>query len=99
MGSNIPSERTLRRALSPLYDTKLQELQAKVKGRKIWVSFDETTDTQKRCIANFVFGILGDESERGNCYLANIAVLEKGDASGIAKFFNDSMQLIYPAGK
>lgn len=98
MKAYIPSASTLRRCVPPLYDTLLKRLQTKAKNRKIWVSLDETTDKQKRSIANFVFGILDDEKERNNCYLVNLAVMAKGDAPSIAAFFTDSLRLLYPTG-
>ena len=35
-----------------------------IKGQKLWVSIDESTDVEQRCVACFVFGILGVEGER-----------------------------------
>lgn len=99
MKPNIPSCSTLRRCVPLVNDALLTQLQAKVLNRKIWVSLDETTDKQKRSIANFVFGILDDENERNKCYLANLAVMEKGDAPAVAAFFTDSLRLLYPNGK
>lgn len=98
MNQSIPSVTTLRRCVAPLYDDLILKLQAKAKNKKIWVSLDETTDTEKRSIANFVFGILDDEKERNNCYLVNIAELQNCDATAIATFFTDSLHLLYPNG-
>ena len=41
---------------------------------KIRESVDETTDVEQRCIVNFVFGVLGEETEKGKCYLLNVGV-------------------------
>lgn len=68
MSPKIPSVNSLRRCVPGLYDTMMEKLQQKAKNKKIWVSMDETTDTSKRSIANFVFGILDDENERQKSY-------------------------------
>lgn len=98
MSPKIPSVNSLRRCVPGLYDTMMEKLQQKAKNKKIWVSMDETTDTSKRSIANFVFGILDDENERQKSYLVNLAVLEGCNASAIAAFFTDSLHLLYPNG-
>ncbi|KAG7156242.1 hypothetical protein Hamer_G005951 [Homarus americanus] len=54
-------------------------LREKVGDNSIWVSLDETTDVDARCVANFVFGILGPEEERDKSYLLNLKVLDKYD--------------------
>lgn len=98
MTPKIPCANTLRRCVPNLFNTMLEKLQQKAKNKKIWVSLDETTDTSKRSIANFVFGILDDENEHQNCYLLNVAVLQACNASSIAAFFMDSLRLLYPNG-
>lgn len=63
------------------------------------MTLGETTDVEQRMIANFVFGILGDENERGKSYLLNLAQLEKSNANTIAAFSTDSLLLLWPKGK
>ncbi|KAK3895858.1 hypothetical protein Pcinc_000472 [Petrolisthes cinctipes] len=41
----------------------MEIIRRKACGKKIWVSLDETTDVEQRCIVNLVFGVLGDETE------------------------------------
>lgn len=98
----LPSEFTLRNKYVPhLYDECMASLREKAKNKNIWVSIDETTDVEQRLVVNFIFGILdGDENnpEREKCYLLNMDVVEKANASSMAKFFNDSLLLLWPDG-
>lgn len=94
----IPEATTLRRCVSDVYKIELDKLQCKAKDKYIWVSLDETTDSEQRSIANFVFGILGDDEEIGKSYLLNLFHLQKCDSSTIAAFYNDSLSLLYPNG-
>lgn len=102
-GENMPSESTLRQKFVPnLYNDCMQTLREKVKNRSIWVSIDETSDSESRLVCNFIFGILVDDEndpERGKCYLLNMDVVEKANASTMAAFFNNSLLLLWPDGK
>lgn len=69
-----------------------------VAGKYIWVSVDETVDSQNRNIANCVFGIHCDGEEQIQTYLLNIAVVDKCNSSTMAAFFTDSLMLLYPGG-
>lgn len=94
-----PSETTIRKNYVPAkYTECIEKMRAKAKGKHIWVSLDETTDVEQRLIANFVFGILDDESERGRSCLLEIQELESHDSNSIATFFNDCLLLLYPEG-
>lgn len=101
-GKPMPNESTLRQKYVPvLYNDTMKTLREKANGKHIWVSIDETTDVEQRYVVNFIFGILdGDEnsSERGKCYLLNMAVVENANASTMAAFFNDSLLLLWPNG-
>lgn len=97
---SAPNQSTLRKNyVSHLHEGMLKELQSKADGKQIWVTLDETTDVEQRMVANFVFGILGDENERGKSYLLNVAQLEKTNANTIAAFFTDSLLVLWPKGK
>ena len=81
-----------------LYDDCMAKLRAKAKDKYIWVSLDETQDVEKRHVANFIFGILDNEQEVGKCYVLNVVELSVVNASAIAKFFTDSLLLLWPNG-
>lgn len=102
-GNNMPSESTLRQKYVPhLYNDCMQNLREKVKNKNIWVSIDETTDSENRLVCNFIFGILVDDEndpERGKCYLLNMDVVENANASTMAAFFNNSLLLLWPDGE
>lgn len=85
-----------------LYDQCLADLRAIAKDKYIWVSLDETTDLKQQMVVNFVFGIMeSDENhtERGKCYLLNMAVVDAANGNNMAKFFNDSLLVLWPEGK
>lgn len=97
---SAPDESTLRRNyVVHLYKNMMERLRSQAAGKRIWVSLDETTDVEQRMVANFVFGILGDENERGKSYLLNVVQLEKVNANMIATFFTDSLLVLWPTGK
>lgn len=104
MNRPIPSDETLRKKYVPLlYDKCIADMRAKVADKCIWVTLDETQDSEQRLVANFVFGLMeeveADSPERGKCYLLNVGLLEAANASGISAFFVDSLSLLYPEGK
>lgn len=87
-----PSESALRQKYLPiLYEETIEKLKQRAAGKYIWVSLDESTDCEQRFVANFVFGILGEEQERGRSYLFASAVLDATNSSTIAKFFDESL--------
>lgn len=97
--NEMPSESSVRKYVPMLYEEKIKELRVKAENKHIWTSLDETTDTEQRYIANFIFGILdGTHEEKNKCYLLNIAQLEEVNASTIAAFYADSLQLLWPSG-
>lgn len=58
-------------------------------GNFIWISVDESTDSEQRLVANFVFGELNVERERGRSYLFASQVLEATNSSTVATFFDE----------
>lgn len=102
-GKTMPSESLLRKKYVPiLHDESLEKMRAKAKDKYIWVSIDETTDSEGRFVTNFIFGILDDAEdspERGKCYLFNMEAVEAANGNNMAKFLNDSLLLLWPNGK
>lgn len=88
----VPSEFTLRNTCLPkLYSDCLNTMRRIAKDNYLWVSLDETTDGEQRYIANFVFGILGADSEKGKSYLFAMKVLDRVDNTTVATFFDESI--------
>lgn len=87
-----PSEATLRRNCVPkLFDECIEKMKKIAAGNHLWVSIDESTDAEQRCIANFVFGVLG---EPDRCYLFNSQPLEATNASAVATFFDATINAL-----
>lgn len=87
-----PSESSLRSKYMPkIYEEYIDKMKRIAAGQNIWVSLDETTDSEQRYVVNFVFGILGVDEERERCYLFSSKVLEKVNHTTIAKFFDETI--------
>lgn len=87
-----PSESTLRnKCLPELYKENIDKMKERAAGKYLWVSLDETTDCEQRFVANLVFGVLGEEEERGRSYLFASKVLTVTNSTTIAQFFDESM--------
>lgn len=82
IGRPIPQVTTLRRCLPSVYQETIADLRKKVVNQFIWVALDETTDAESRSVANFVFGILGNESEKDKSYLLTVDELERVNHGG-----------------
>jgi hypothetical protein len=66
---NLPSESSIRKTYLPkVFNKKMTEIKNKLKGKKIWVSIDETTDVMKRFIASVVVGELSGLEEEKSCH-------------------------------
>jgi len=72
-------------------------LRRHVVGNKIWISIDESTDVEGRCIANVIVGTLLVD-EPGEIFLLTSEVLDKVNFSTIAKLFDASMFNLWPDG-
>lgn len=87
-----PSESSLRSKYVPiLYDECIEKMKQIAAGNFVWVSIDESTDSEQRFVANFVFGVLGVDKERGRSYLFASKVLEATNSTTIATFFDESL--------
>ena len=79
-----------------IYNKKLEEIRTKLRNKNIWCSIDETTDSLGRYVALAVVGVMdGYPSE---VLLLNCEQLEKVNFSTISRFFDKSMQIIWPGG-
>lgn len=88
-----PSESHLRsNCLPKVYEEYVEKMKRIAAGKYLWVSIDETTDSEQRYVVNFVFGILGVEEERSQCYLFSSKVLEKVNNVTIANFFDETVR-------
>ena len=82
-GRSIPDESTLRKNyLSQCYNNILEMIKNKVHGKKIFVSIDETCDTEARYVANVIIGTL-EIDETGEVYLFASEVLESVNHSSL----------------
>lgn len=71
----------------------MKNIADKVKGKKIWVSVDETTNVMGRMIGNVVIGILSAK-EAGKTYLLNSVHLEHTNHATMCSIFFDSIKLL-----
>lgn len=90
----VVSRRTASRSYIPsLYDAMLTKIRNAIANHYIWFSFDETTDTKGRYIANFVVGILNGSPS--DSYLVAVKQLEKTNNLTISRFVNETLSLLY----
>lgn len=86
----MPSVFTLRNKYLPkIYEESFEKFKQIVAGQFLWASIDETTDSEQRYVANFVFVVLGVERKYGRCYLFALKVLEAVNSSTTATFFDE----------
>lgn len=97
-GKSIPDESTIRKNyIESCYNKTIDAIRAKLDGKKIWVSIDETTDCMGRYVVNVIVGEMNEENS-GDIFLLNCEVLEKANFSTIAKLFDKSMNYLWPSG-
>ncbi|KAL4119073.1 hypothetical protein QTP88_011940 [Uroleucon formosanum] len=94
----IPSDSTLRKTyVNDIYEETMKNIREQIKGNKIWVSIDETTDSEGRYVTNVIIGTLNTDAP-GKTYLLTTEVLEKANNSTIVKLFDHSMFVLWPNG-
>lgn len=94
----IPSDSTLRKTyVNDIYEETMKNIREQIKGNKIWVSIDETTDSEGRYVANVIIGTLNTDAP-GKTYLLTTEVLEKANNSTIVNLFDHSMFVLWPNG-
>ncbi|KAJ4428403.1 hypothetical protein ANN_24423 [Periplaneta americana] len=97
-GKSNPNESTIRKNyIESCYNKTIDAIRAKLDGKKIWVSIDETTDCMGRYVVNIIVGEMNEENS-GDIFLLNCEVLEKANFSTIAKLFDKSMNYLWPSG-
>jgi len=62
---------------------------------KIWMCIDETTDSERRNVANIIVGILQPETP-GNLYLLHTDYLDKVNSSTITQLLDKAMHILWP---
>uniref|UniRef100_A0A2S2R2X5 DUF659 domain-containing protein n=2 Tax=Sipha flava TaxID=143950 RepID=A0A2S2R2X5_9HEMI len=93
---NIPCESTLRKGyFDKCYEEVLLKIREAVGEHKIWVCIDETTDSERRNVANIIVGILQPESP-GNFYLLHTDYLDKVNSSTITQLFDKVLHILWP---
>lgn len=92
----VPDESTLRkRYLQQCFHDVICEIRDQLKHEYIWISIDETTDAAGQCVCSAIVGALKAGSRS---FLLNIQILDRVNHSTVAKFFNDSLTLLWPDG-
>jgi len=73
----------------------MDEIRDEVKNKKIWVSIDETTDSEGRYVANVIIGTLPVD-EPGKYFFLASEVPEKANHTTIIKLFDESLFSLWP---
>lgn len=91
----MSSETVIRSKYVPLiYKEHIEKMWNIARGKLLWVSLDETTDSEQRYVVNLVFGILDDENEWGKSYLFAVDYLSAVNHETIATFFDQTIHLL-----
>lgn len=75
----------------------INAIKESISDKKIWVGIDETTVVKGRFIANVIIGT-PEEHCVGEIVLLNSDELDKANHSTICKFFDKSMNILWPGG-
>lgn len=75
----------------------MNDIRTQIEGRKIWVSTNETTDSEGRYVANVIIGTLKTVSSE-KIYFLMSAILEKSNFSTVVKLFDKYMFVLWPNG-
>jgi len=95
---DIPFVSTLRKTyVEDCYQETMDEIRNEVKNKKIWVSIDETTDSEGRYVANVIIGTLPVNGP-GKHFLLASEVLEKANHTTISKLFDKALFSLWPKG-
>lgn len=93
----IPDESTLRKNYLPIeYEKSIERIREDIGDNNIWVSVDETIDSEGRAVGNVIVGALSTVPTKP--YLLNIAVLDKVNNRTISLLVNEALQILYPNG-
>lgn len=96
--NSVPDQSTLRKNYSEqVYQETLEKIRTEISENSIWVSLDETTDAEGRCIGNVVIGSMNSETACKPILLTS-ELMEKCNNKTVAKLFNDAMGVLWPDG-
>jgi hypothetical protein len=74
---NVPTESTLgKNYLSSCYKNAVRRVRNIIGDNKIWVSIEESTDVDSRCVANVIVGTLFADRP-GDIFVLHSEVLDK----------------------
>jgi hypothetical protein len=92
---SVPTVSTLRKNyLSFCYEDALRRVRNIIRDNKIWVSIEESTEVDSRCVANVIVGTLFADHP-GNIFLLHSEVLDKVSHTTIAILFDSAVKMLW----
>jgi hypothetical protein len=92
---SLPTESTLRKNyLSSCYEDAVRRVRNIIGDNKIWVSIDESTDVDSRCVANVIVGTLFADRP-SNIFLLHSEALDKVSHATITILFDSAMKMLW----
>jgi hypothetical protein len=92
---SVPTESTLgKKFLSSCYEDAVRRVRNIIWDNKIWVSIDESTDVDSRCVASVIVGALFADRP-GNTFLLDSEVLDKVSHTTIAIPFDSAIKMLW----
>ncbi|ODM91112.1 hypothetical protein Ocin01_15570 [Orchesella cincta] len=92
---DVPSQSTLRRNISDVYNEVIGKIRSGIGEPPIWLSIDETTDKTSRYVANVVIGAL-NKDEPSKPHLLMSRELAVTNNSTISQLVLDALVFLWP---
>jgi len=94
---NIPTPVHLRENIVPkVYKESLEKVRQAIGLNKVYVMYDETTDTKQRSVMNVLVGVLDGKPNKP--YLISTQFLESTDGKTLLKHMKQGLDILWPNG-
>lgn len=94
----LPDSRTLRRGyVSKVHEETIVKIRNEIGDNPIYISIDETIDSEKRCVFNAIVSPL-IENHPSAPLLLNVEFSDTSNAEKVVQFFNRSLAILWPGG-
>ena len=81
--------------LEPLFEREIVNIQNTMSNHSIWISVDETTDSEGRHPTTLIVGVLNNQDFIPP-FILNVDFLDKVNSETISKFIINSLLIIWP---
>ena len=94
----VPDRTSLsKNYLEPLFEREIINIQNTISNHSIWISVDETTDSEGRHPTTLLVGVLNNQDFIPP-FILNVDFLDKVNSETISKFIIHSLLILWPQG-